>query len=106
MKYFIILISLLSFFPSGLISISSFLILHSQESDGLQIYPMENPHEITLSEDQKVEGKTKIIFTQDPNFYFYILNTSPLPGNTKDDFIYEVTPQSFILSTKVQIYFN
>ena len=72
-----------------------------KENGALEIYPLENPHEITLSEDQKNEGKSKILFTQDPMSYYYILVTPPLEGNTKVDFDYEITSNSFIVTTKV-----
>lgn len=66
-------------------------------------YIMESPHEISLNEDEKSLGKSKIVFTQDPASFFYILQTPPLKMNSKDDFSFEFTKNSFILSTKVNL---
>lgn len=66
-------------------------------------YIMKSPHEISLNEDEKSLGKSKIVFTQDPASFFYILQTPPLKKNSKDDFSFEFTKKSFILSTKVFI---
>lgn len=67
----------------------------------LNRFSMELPHEITLSEDQKNPGKSKIVFTQDPGSFFYIVNTPPLPQNNKEDFNFEITENSLIIATKV-----
>lgn len=74
---------------------SGFLYLKSSIDDS------SNPHEITLSENQKNNGKSRIIFSQDPLNYFYILTTPPLLSNTKEDFEIKITNDFFILSTKV-----
>lgn len=62
---------------------------------------IEKPHEIGLGEDQKTKGQSKIIFTQDPASYFYVLQTPPLKLDSKEDFDYEITNKSFLVTTKV-----
>ena len=84
---------------------SDYLKFLSVSNGALENYPLEDPHEITLSEDQKNEGKSKILFTQDPGSYFYILITPPLHGNTKDDFEFDINSKSFLVTTKVSSFY-
>ena len=84
---------------------SDYLKFLSVSNGALRNYPLETPHEITLSEDQKNEGKSKILFTQDPGSYFYILITPPLHGNTKDDFEFDINSKSFLVTTKVSSFY-
>ena len=98
MKFSLYLIVLFNVFSIN----SSFLKAYTH---GLKMFPMEKPHEIALTEDQNIMGKSKIIFTQDPSSYFYILQTCPLPENIKEDFEYNITSSSFTVTTKV-LYFS
>lgn len=80
-----------------------FFILFFPISLALRLRSLNLPNKITLLESQKTSGKTNIIFSQDPSYYFYLLTTPPLIQSNEADFECQITNEYFNVSTKVLI---
>ena len=61
----------------------------------------EVPHKINLDENQKGEGKSNLVFSQDEKSFYYILVTKPLKGVDVSQFV--VTVNSTEIDVKLVV---
>lgn len=80
-----------------------FFLLFFPISLAMRLSSLNLPNKITLLESQKMPGKTNIIFSQDPSYYFYLLTTPPMINNNEADFDCHINNEYFNVSTKVII---